>query len=245
MQRIRALLSCQSVASAASLYILLHQLIDSFSIQFRSLQPLLSMSNPSVGARVLWMSSIEASPTIYLPGDWQLIKTDYSYAASKYQMELIAAHLDNFAIKEAPRGEEVKVRHVIVQPGAAHTNIMDSLFNNWLVSTISALKVATFYMVCPSPVSPAHLRHSWYCHRSLGPHVRLPESYDSYLYSCLSGRSPIPHLSILPCHPPSMAYRIDSERRRPCKNVTACAIQIRNGQVGYRARRSSARHRVG
>jgi len=109
---------------------------------FRSLQPLLSASKSPLGARVLWTSSMEASPTAYQPDDWQLINTEYSYGAVKYQIDLIATYLDSIAIEESPRGAAVKVRHVVVQPGIAGTNISSAL-GGWFTEI---LKILTFYI---------------------------------------------------------------------------------------------------
>jgi 3-keto steroid reductase len=106
----------------------------------------MSKSKCSLGARVLWTSSIESSPTAYNPEDWQLIKTEYSYAVAKYQIDLIATHLDSIAIEEAPRLAGVEVRHAIVHPGIAGTNIGSALVT-WFTD---AFKILTFYMVCPS-----------------------------------------------------------------------------------------------
>jgi len=58
-------------------------------------------------------------------------------------MELIATHLDGLAAEEAPRDAAVNIRHVIVQPGVAYTNI-DSLLVSWFTN---AIKIMTFYMV--------------------------------------------------------------------------------------------------
>jgi hypothetical protein len=58
-------------------------------------------------------------------------------------MELIATHLDGLAAGEAPRDMAVDIRHVIVQPGVANTNI-DSLLVSWFTN---AIKIMTFYMV--------------------------------------------------------------------------------------------------
>lgn len=92
------------------------------------------------------MSSIEASPSFYNSDDWQLVKTKHSYESSKYQIDIIATNLDRRAIEEIPRGTAVKVRHVVVQPGVAATNISNALVG----SVLDLLKLLTFYIVsCP------------------------------------------------------------------------------------------------
>jgi len=110
---------------------------------FRGLQPLLSASKFSLGARVLWMSSLEASPLFYEREDWQLIKSEYSYAATKYQIDLIATHLDARAVEETPGSTAVKVRHLIVQPGVVVTSMSSHLVN----SMTDPIRLLCFYLV--------------------------------------------------------------------------------------------------
>lgn len=88
--------------------------------QFRSLQSLLKAS--PMGGRVVWTSSLAASS--YESEDWQLIKTEQSYGGSKYQIDLMATHLDFRARKvlnENPASHPV--RHFISEPGICSTNI--------------------------------------------------------------------------------------------------------------------------
>jgi 3-keto steroid reductase len=93
----------------------------------------------------LWTSSIEASHEYYGQEDWQLIKAEYSYGASKYQIELIATQLDSYAINELPQSTGVKVRHVITQPGVNSTG-MSSRYINFLANF--AMEII-FYLVRP------------------------------------------------------------------------------------------------
>ena len=103
----------------------------------------MSASKPSLGARVIWTSSIEASPSFYNPEDWQLVRTEYSYAAAKYQIDLIATRLDCLAVQRGSRGASINIRHVITQPGIVGTNISGELIG-WFME---AIKILTWYIV--------------------------------------------------------------------------------------------------
>lgn len=82
-------------------------------------------------ARVIWMSSIEAHPSHFRIDDWQLLKCDFPYEASKYEMDLIVGHLEKLQINQmqssSTEGSDVaderKVRHLLVNPGIVATNI--------------------------------------------------------------------------------------------------------------------------
>lgn len=96
--------------------------------QFRVLQSLLKAS--PTGGRVVWTSSITASPTFYESGDWQLIKTEHSYECSKYQTDLIATHLDFRARRVLDKSPTSRpIRHFISEPGVCSTNIGAALVN--------------------------------------------------------------------------------------------------------------------
>ncbi len=84
------------------------------------------------------MSSLDSEPTFDPKDDWQLMKTQHSYQASKYQIDLIASELEKRTVEAletgrassmeetvAPHGE---IHHVIVSPGIISTN-MSSLLN--------------------------------------------------------------------------------------------------------------------
>jgi 3-keto steroid reductase len=103
----------------------------------------MSASKPSLGARVIWTSSIESAPTFYNPEDWQLVKTEYSYAVVKYQIDLLATRLDGLAVEQEPRCSSATVRHVVVQPGVVGTNISGALVSGFM----DFVKIVTFYMV--------------------------------------------------------------------------------------------------
>ncbi|KAL9709060.1 3-keto-steroid reductase [Leucoagaricus gongylophorus] len=95
---------------------------------FRVLQSLLKAS--PTGGRVVWTSSITASPTFYESGDWQLIKTEHSYECSKYQTDLIATHLDFRARRVLDKSPTSRpIRHFISEPGVCSTNIGAALVN--------------------------------------------------------------------------------------------------------------------
>ena len=134
-----------------STLVLWQGLICRLLLQFRSLQPLLSASKPLLGARVIWTSSIEASPSFYNPEDWQLVRTEYSYAAAKYQIDLIATLLDCLAVQQGSRDASINIRHVIAQPGIASTNISSELVG-WFME---AIKILTLYIVRLCVVSSA------------------------------------------------------------------------------------------
>ncbi|KAH7888093.1 NAD(P)-binding protein [Phlebopus sp. FC_14] len=95
-------------------------------VLFRALEPLLAKYTSSMGARVLWVSSHEASSRFYDPKDWQLVKSEHSYESSKYQMNLVSLHLDREATRKHTVGTPV-VRHFTVLPGVAGTNIANAL----------------------------------------------------------------------------------------------------------------------
>ena len=120
--------------------------------QYRELQPLLEAfhSRPDIDyhypSRVLWTTSLEGTH-FYRPDDWQLVETDHSYEASKYQTELIASQLENQALRlEEQTNLPAKVRHVLIHPGCASTGIADSLVHPFLVYFMHL----TFYFVRPS-----------------------------------------------------------------------------------------------
>ncbi|KAF9443628.1 hypothetical protein P691DRAFT_808692 [Macrolepiota fuliginosa MF-IS2] len=108
---------------------------------FRALQPLL-LASPT-GGRVVWASSLEASPSFYDSDDWQLTKTEHSYESSKYQIDLIATHLDLLArraLEEDPTSRPV--RHFVSEPGVCSTNVSIALTG----PILEILKVWAFYI---------------------------------------------------------------------------------------------------
>lgn len=67
--------------------------------------------------------------------------TEHSYESSKYQIDMIATHLDRRAIESGKAG---KARHIVTQHGVANTNISAALINAFL----EIFKILSFYMVC-------------------------------------------------------------------------------------------------
>ncbi|KAI9575036.1 NAD(P)-binding protein [Boletus coccyginus] len=109
---------------------------------FRALEPLLAKYSAAPGARVVWISSHEASSEFYDPNDWQLIKSEHSYECSKYQMNMISLHLDREAIRGQLEGTPA-VRHLTASPGVAGTNIATALLGTFK----SLCMFAAFYIV--------------------------------------------------------------------------------------------------
>ncbi|KAF5372003.1 hypothetical protein D9615_008107 [Tricholomella constricta] len=108
-------------------------------VLFRSIHHLLLASPPSLGSRVVWMSSLEASPTFYDSEDWQLKKTEHSYESTKYQIDLIGTHLDHLAMQDVgPR----RIRHFVIQPGVCSTNVANALIG----PVLDFCKVILFYL---------------------------------------------------------------------------------------------------
>lgn len=87
------------------------------------------------------MSSLEGQPCWYDHDDWQLVKTDHSYEGTKYQIDLIASSLSKRS--QQPGGEGNVVRHFIVHPGIAHSNMTNGMV--WFF--FDTLKVILFYIV--------------------------------------------------------------------------------------------------
>lgn len=111
-------------------------------VKFRVLEPHLTKYAGLTGARVIWISSHEATSRYYDPTDWQLTKSLYSYQSSKYQTNLIAMRLDENAMKGHIPGSPV-VRHCVALPGVAGTNIASVL----LGPITSVIMYLTFYLV--------------------------------------------------------------------------------------------------
>ncbi|KAG8762570.1 UDP-glucuronic acid decarboxylase 1 [Ceratobasidium sp. 423] len=103
----------------------------------RALREMLA-HNPFSSSRVLWTSSLEGRPSFF-PGldDYQLVSASHSYEASKYEAELIACGLDEL---ESERNNGV--RHLIVHPGVAGTNIFLE-HTGWL---LDKLMFVAFYI---------------------------------------------------------------------------------------------------
>ncbi|KAH6896469.1 3-keto sterol reductase [Coprinopsis sp. MPI-PUGE-AT-0042] len=97
---------------------------------FRELESQLSTAPD--GGRVVWCSSLEASPDFYDSQDWQLRSTEHSYESSKYQIDLIATTLDRKALSRWKGEGELPVRHFIAHPGVTSTNVSAALVGPFL-----------------------------------------------------------------------------------------------------------------
>ncbi|KAF9004725.1 hypothetical protein BDQ17DRAFT_1354559 [Cyathus striatus] len=103
---------------------------------FRAVESLLAAS--PIGGRVIWSSSLEASPKFYDSEDWQLKETEHSYESSKYQIDLVAITLDRYAAANSIK----PIRHFISHPGVCSTNVSAALVN----PVLDVLKVMLFYI---------------------------------------------------------------------------------------------------
>lgn len=117
------------------------RVILNLPIQFRELEDLLSKS-PFDNSRVIWCSSLEASPKLYDSKDWQLKANEHSYESAKYQIDLIATNLDQLAVQTTPVSGQ-RVRHFVSEPGVCSTSISRALVGPFL----DIVKVFTFYLV--------------------------------------------------------------------------------------------------
>lgn len=106
--------------------------------QYRTLQTVLSATPESLKpARVIWTSSLEGHRSSLDLDDYQLLKTEHSYEATKYQTELIATHLSRHTASEG------RIRHFVSHPGVVHTNVFSAALT-WFTD---ALKILAFYIV--------------------------------------------------------------------------------------------------
>ncbi|KAF7354895.1 hypothetical protein MSAN_01404000 [Mycena sanguinolenta] len=110
-------------------------------VLFRAIEPLLKNSAYHADSRVIWSSSLEATPKFYDKADWQLAKSDRSYECVKYQIDLIATTLDQCALRDA---STKRVRHFVSHPGVTSTKISTNLveFGGFL----DTIKVLVFYV---------------------------------------------------------------------------------------------------
>ncbi|KAJ7638389.1 3-keto sterol reductase [Roridomyces roridus] len=90
-------------------------------VLFRVLEPLLQNPAYSAESRVVWSSSIEASPKFYDEDDWQLVKTDHSYEAVKYQIDLIGTILDRKALEIHPASKYAISTNLVAYGGFLDT----------------------------------------------------------------------------------------------------------------------------
>lgn len=109
--------------------------------KFRLLEPLLKAykDRTSAPSRVLWTSSLEADPSSYDPNDWQLLNSEKPYDASKYQIDLLAGHLELEQQRELSAGADVPVRHLLIHPGVVRTNIATKSLNSCVLDSLMQL----------------------------------------------------------------------------------------------------------
>ncbi|KAF8883439.1 hypothetical protein BD779DRAFT_1539940 [Infundibulicybe gibba] len=101
---------------------------------YRRILPLLKACKHPLGPRVVWMSSLEASPEHFDQYDTQLLQTDHSYEAAKYQIDLISHGW--------VESDDTKIRHFVAHPGVCSTNISSALVG----PVMDLLKVLMFYV---------------------------------------------------------------------------------------------------
>lgn len=150
---------------------------------------MLAKYSAATGARVVWMSSHEASSEFYDPKDWQLVKSEHSYECSKYQMNMMSLHLDREAMHGQLDGTPA-VRHLIAYPGVAGTSIATAI-----VGTFQSLCMfAAFYIVSNMKYSAVH---------SLNGHLARQDSWDLPTIPLTSSRRPYPQsiCRLLALHP--------------------------------------------
>ena len=162
------------------------------------------------------MSSIEAVPSCYDPSDWQLLDNDHPYEGTKYQTDLMVGYFEAeqqrrllpYANSELSTGDgkerlkmelAPRIRHLLVHPGVASTNIAAGALN-WFLAILMDL---AFYFV--RSFNNTHSRcshltlhpgsHAWFtqpcylplqrCHSCCTPFPRLPPTPH-----CTSPQSP-------------------------------------------------------
>jgi 3-keto steroid reductase len=91
------------------------------------------------------MSSLEASFKHFSLEDWQAKTTGFSYQSSKFQTDLLAAHLDRLSLEQVQQSssEAGVIRHFVTHPGVCMTNIDNK--RSGLVTHI--FKLFFFYLV--------------------------------------------------------------------------------------------------
>ena len=115
------------------------------AIKFRALEPLLQAPVYPADSRIIWSSSLEASPKFYDKADWQLTKTEHSYESVKYQIGLVAEILDRRALQDPSPPK--RIRHFLSEPGICSTKISTNLvaYGGFL----DILKLIVFHLVSP------------------------------------------------------------------------------------------------
>ena len=103
------------------------------------------------------------------------MKTDHSYEGTKFQIDLIASKLNERSL--LPGGESDVVRHFLVHPGIAHSNMT----NGMVYAFFDTLKVVLFYIVSSltAHASILQLIHSHAQARWLGSPNHTIEPYEA------------------------------------------------------------------
>ncbi|KAF8632001.1 hypothetical protein AX17_004946 [Amanita inopinata Kibby_2008] len=154
-------------------------------VLFRALESLLS--NSPFTSRVIWMSSLEASPAYYDPEDWQMKRNAHSYESTKYQIDIVAALLDKLAQRNLTHR---RPRHFVAQPGICSTSIGKALVGPLL----DMVKLMLFY-VARLLGSPHHSIQPFKAAVS-AVHLSLaPLAFISLISTALSTERPTPNAS--------------------------------------------------
>jgi 3-keto steroid reductase len=108
---------------------------------YRELLPRLRLT-PFPSSRVIWMSSLEAANGDVHMDDLQNTQCKLPYEDSKAQLDLVAVTLDRLVIDKK---EKPIIRHVVVHPGVANTDILGAA---QLGIVVAFLKMCFLYVVC-------------------------------------------------------------------------------------------------
>lgn len=94
---------------------------------------------------MLWTTSIDVLPAYNPADDWQLTKTDASYQASKFQLDLMSRELARRSSED-----DGKVVHVLVSPGITATKMAAELLRPVILEWLMLL----FFYFCRLLGSP-------------------------------------------------------------------------------------------
>ncbi|KAG6820227.1 hypothetical protein H0H93_003729 [Arthromyces matolae] len=175
------------------------------NVQYRSLEHLLHASPPPLGSRVIWSSSIEASPDYFDPDDWQNKKSAHSYESTKYQIDLISTRLDQLALQK-PACQ--RIRHLLSHPGVCSTNVANALIG----PVLNLCKLFAFYLVCILKFYSSRNRRLPHMHKQ----VRLLGS-PNHPIDPLKGAVAAVHLSLAPLAFITLFYQNLNDSPRPSK----------------------------
>lgn len=181
-------------------------------------------------ARVVWISSHEASSEFYDPKDWQLVKSEHSYECSKYQMNMISVHLDRGAIRDQLDGTPA-VRHLTAYPGVAGTSIATALLGTFKTLCM----FASFYIVSIVKYLVVH---------SLNGHLARQDSWDLPTIPLTFSRRPylqsICRLLMLHAYPALVGWRAQRIQRSLLKLELSTPQRQIGGVVSISGRLNSS-----